>query len=117
VPGKTWFTSRHHRETPHRIEQGEADVGIVWTTEVVHAKREGRAVEGVAIPAPYNQEQQVGYAIGVLADARNPDNAWLYMKYLASEAAQNIYASYGFGKAAEAELRPQPLADAMQAAK
>jgi hypothetical protein len=23
VPGKTWFTARHHRETPHRIENGK----------------------------------------------------------------------------------------------
>ena len=37
VPDKTWFTVRHHRETPHRIENGLADVGIVWTTEVKHA--------------------------------------------------------------------------------
>jgi hypothetical protein len=27
VEGKTWFTSRHHRETPDLIEKGEADVG------------------------------------------------------------------------------------------
>jgi ABC-type molybdate transport system, periplasmic component len=52
VPGKTWFTSRHHRETPYRIEKGEADVGIVWTTEVKHAQAQGRPVEGVAIPPP-----------------------------------------------------------------
>jgi hypothetical protein len=55
VPGKTWFTSRHHRETPHRLENGEADVGIVWATEVAYAKKEGRPIEGVAIPAPYNK--------------------------------------------------------------
>ncbi|MCW9012679.1 MAG: substrate-binding domain-containing protein [Gammaproteobacteria bacterium] len=41
-PGKTWFTARHHRETPHRIENNQADVGIVWTTEVAYAKAEGR---------------------------------------------------------------------------
>ena len=52
IEGRTWFTSRHHRETPQRIENGEADVGIVWTTEVAHAKAEGRAIAGVAIPAP-----------------------------------------------------------------
>ena len=26
VEGKTWFTSRHHRETPHRIEQGDRGI-------------------------------------------------------------------------------------------
>ncbi len=63
VEGKTWFTARHHRETPHRIENGQADVGIVWTSEVKHAQAENRAIEGVAIPAPYNKQDKVGYAI------------------------------------------------------
>jgi len=104
IPGKTWFTSRHHRETPYRIENGEADVGIVWTTEVVHAKREGRKVEGVAIAAPLNKQNKVGYAIGILKEGRNQKNAQRYLDYLASDAAQNIYASYGFVKADKAEL-------------
>ncbi|NOX93139.1 MAG: ABC transporter substrate-binding protein, partial [Gammaproteobacteria bacterium] len=84
VPGKTWFTVRHHRETPYRIENGEADVGIVWTTEVVHARAEGRNVEGVAIPAPLNKESRVGYAIGKLSEAKNSENADRFLAYLAS---------------------------------
>lgn len=109
VEGKTWFTARHHRETPHRIENNEADVGIVWTTEVVHAKKEGRKIDGVAIPAPYNKADKVGYAIGILNNGRNKTNAQRYMNYLATDAAQNIYASYGFGKASQAELTISPL--------
>lgn len=116
IAGKTWFTSRHHRETPHRIENGEADVGIVWTTEVVHAKREGRKVDGVAIPAPYNKEDKVGYAIGILNDGRNQKNARQYLEYLATANAQEIYASYGFGKATDAELKIKPIPEAKQAA-
>ena len=98
VPGKTWFTSRHHRETPHRIENGEADVGIVWTTEVAHAKADGRKIDGVAIPAPYNKQDKVAYAIGKLKEGRNQANADRYLAYLASNDAQNIYAKYGFIK-------------------
>jgi len=109
VPGKTWFTSRHHRETPHRIEQGEADVGIVWTTEVVHAKKEGRKVDGVAIPEPFNKQDKVGYAIGVLGNGRNQDNAARYLAYLATDDAQNIYSKYGFGRASKAELTPKAI--------
>ncbi len=116
IAGKTWFTSRHHRETPHRIENGEADVGIVWTTEVVHAKREGRKVDGVAIPAPYNKEDKVGYAIGILNDGRNQKNARQYLEYLATANAQEIYASYGFGKATDVELKIKPIPEAKQAA-
>ena len=111
VPGKTWFTSRHHRETPHRIENGEADVGIVWTTEIAHAKAEGRAIEGVAIPAPLNKQDEVNYAIGSLQDGRNPYTATRFLSYLGSDAAQSIYASYGFVRATDRELKLKPLAD------
>lgn len=109
VESKTWFTSRHHRETPHRIENGEADVGIVWTTEVVHAKAEGRKIDGVAIPAPYNKQDKVGYAIGVLNTGRNAENAKRYLEYLATEEAQAIYEKYGFVRASAEELAMKPL--------
>ncbi len=109
VEGKTWFTSRHHRETPHRIENGEADVGIVWTTEVAYAKQQGRPIEGVPIPAPLNKQDKVGYAIGPLSKAKNSDNAKRFLSYLATEQAQNIYAAYGFVPATADELVLKPL--------
>jgi ABC-type Fe3+ transport system substrate-binding protein len=109
VDGKTWFTSRHHRETPDRIEKGEADVGIVWTTEVVHAKAQGRKIDGVAIPAPLNQQDKVGYAIGGLKTGRNPYNAMRYLAYLGTPEAQAIYAKYGFISATDAELKIKPI--------
>ena len=109
VPGKTWFTARHHRETPDRIEKGTADVGIVWTTEVVEAKKHGRKIDGVAIPAPLNKADKVGYAIGVLSTGRNQDNGRAYLDYLATERAQEIYASYGFVTASAEELALKPI--------
>jgi len=109
IEGKTWFTSRHHRETPDRIENGEADVGIVWTTEVVHAKAEGRPIDGVAIPAPLNKIDKVNYAIGTMNNGRNTDNAARYLSYLASNEAQAIYESYGFIRATSEELSLKPL--------
>lgn len=109
VDGKTWFTSRHHRETPQRIEEGTADVGIVWTTEVKEALRTGRNVEGVAIPAPLNKEAKVAYAIGKLNKGKNQKNADRFLSYLATDAAQEIYASYGFLKASPEELKIKAL--------
>lgn len=109
IEGKTWFTTRHHRETPHRIENGKADVGIVWTTEIIEATREGRAIEGVAISDEYNQGDKVGYAIGILNTGKNQKNAQRYLDYLSTDAAQSIYASYGFVKASAAELEMKPL--------
>lgn len=104
VPNKTWFTARHHRETPYRIENNEADVGIVWTTEVKHAMTEGRNVEGVAIAAPYNKQGKVGYAIGRLNEGRNNDNAAKFLAYLATDEAQAIYEKYGFVRASKEDL-------------
>jgi ABC-type molybdate transport system substrate-binding protein len=109
VKGKTWFTQRHHRETPNRIESGEADVGIVWTTEVIEAKKHGRKVEGVAIPAPLNKGGKVGYAIGVLKSGRNQANGMHYVGYLKTKAAQAIYAKYGFVSASDSELNYKPI--------
>jgi ABC-type molybdate transport system substrate-binding protein len=109
VEGKTWFTSRHHRETPDRIEKGEADVGIVWVTEVVHAKAEGRPIDGIEIPAPLNKLDKVNYAIGIMKNGRNADNAARYLAYLATDEAQAIYESYGFIRATSDELAPKPL--------
>ena len=111
VPEKTWFTSRHHRETPDRIEKGEADVGIVWTTEVVHAKATERKVDGVSIPAPLNKESKVGYAIGKLKAGKNQKNADAFLAYLATDQAQDIYAKYGFGKASAEERKLKPLSE------
>ena len=109
IANKTWFTSRHHRETPYRIEKGEADVGIVWATEVAYAKSLGRKVEGVEIPAPYNKQDKVGYAIGAYKEGRNQKNAERFLAYLTTDDAQNIYAKYGFIKASKDELTLKPL--------
>lgn len=109
VPGKTWFTSRHHRETPDRIESGEADVGIVWTTEVVEAKKQSRKIDGVVIPAPYNKAEKVGYAIGKLSKAKNQAAADAFLNYIGTDEAQDIYAKYGFVPASAAERKLKPL--------
>jgi ABC-type molybdate transport system substrate-binding protein len=109
VEDKTWFTSRHHRETPDRIEKGEADVGIVWATEVVHAKAEGRPIDGVPIPTPLNKIDKVNYAIGIMLNGRNAENAARYQAYLATPEAQAIYKNYGFIGASEDELKPSSL--------
>lgn len=109
IEGRTWFTARHHRETPERIENGMADVGIVWTTEIIEAKKHGRKIDGVAIPAPLNKSDVVGYAIGALKTGRNPDNARRYLEYLTTDEAQDIYAKYGFVKASAEELKLRPL--------
>lgn len=112
VANKTWFTERHHRETPERIEKGEADVGIVWATEVAHAKATGRKVDGVAISAPLNKQDKAGYVVGAYKDGRNAKNAAAFLAYLSTDEAQNIYAKYGFVKASADDLKAKAIPDA-----
>jgi ABC-type molybdate transport system substrate-binding protein len=109
VPGKTWLTQRYQEETPQRIENGKADVGLVWATDVVVAKSQGRNIDGVPIAAPHNKADKVAYVIGILKDAKNPANAQLYINYLRTRRAQQIYGKYGFVGASEQELEPQPF--------
>jgi ABC-type molybdate transport system substrate-binding protein len=109
VPGKTWFTKRYSQEIPYRIENGKADVGIVWASEVIEAKRQGRNVDGVPIAAPYNKANKVVYAIGILNDAKNQSNAQLYLSYLRTRRAQKIYGKYGFTGASAEELEYKSL--------
>ena len=90
-----------------RIEKGEADVGIVWATEVVHAKAEGRPLDGIAIAAPLNQQDKVNYAIGIMTNGRNAENAARYLAYLGTDDAQSIYGKYGFIRATTEELTPK----------
>ncbi len=109
IKDKTWFTSRHHRETPIRLLQGKTDVGLVWTTEITYQQKIGRKIEGVDIPAPYNMADKVAYVIGSLKTARNPYNAVRFLSFLGTDKAQNIYARHGFIKASQRELRLKPL--------
>ncbi len=109
IKGKTWFTSRHHRETPIRLLEGKTDVGVVWTTEITYQQEIGRNIEGVDIPAPYNMGHKVAYAIGALKAGRNPYNAMRFLSFLGTDEAQNIYAKHGFIKATQEELKLKPL--------
>ncbi len=94
---------------PPRLETDEADVDIVWATEVAYARREERPVDGVKIPAPLNKQDKVGYAIGPMLNGRNMSSAKNFLGYLATSAAQNIYAGYGFLPATAKELKLKAL--------
>lgn len=80
-------------------------MGIVWDSEVAHAKAEGRKIDGVAINAPYNKQDNVSYAFGIMSKARNTGNAESFLKYLGTPKAQKIYQSYGFLTATSDELK------------
>lgn len=92
--GSTYLTRIHHRESPLRILLGNSDVAPVWTSEVVYQKMIGHPVEEVKIP----QEQNIRstYRAGRLKNAPRPEAADLFMEYLVSGEAKEIYKKYGF---------------------
>lgn len=74
-----------------KVTSGEADVGIVYATDVKAAA--GRA-EGVTIPEDLNVIAT--YPIAVTKEAANPAGAEAFVRYVASRDGQAILAEYGF---------------------
>jgi molybdate transport system substrate-binding protein len=74
-----------------RVQLGEADVGIVYVTDVLAAE----GVEGVDLAA--GEQVTASYPAAVLADAANPDVAAAFVAFLTSPEAQAVLARLGFG--------------------
>jgi len=104
-----WFTSVHHRETPERILAGKSDTGIVWVTETQQAKRAGMKIDGVKLPPEDSLRDEVSYAIGAMTGSPHKAAAEAYLVFLATPAAQDAYAAYGFVKAKPEELKLRPI--------
>ena len=94
--GETLLTTVHHRETPERLLNGQADAGPVWATEIAHARRRGKSLEGIDIGPDLDQRDRVRYYACPLKDGRNQENGRHFVSFLRSRQAQKIYARYGF---------------------
>jgi ABC-type Fe3+ transport system substrate-binding protein len=94
--GETLLTTVHHRETPERILNGQADVGPVWATEIDHIRRSGLPLEGVDVGPDLDQRDRVEYYACPLKNGRNPKNGCRFLEFLQSMEAQRIYRRYGF---------------------
>lgn len=92
--GSTYLTRIHHRESPLRILLGNSDVAPVWTSEVIYQKMIGHPVQEVEIPQ--KQNIKASYLAGRLKNAPRPEAADLFMEYLTSDEAKEIYKRYGF---------------------
>ena len=74
-----------------KIELGEADAGIVYTTDVTAA---GSQVQGVPIPDADNVVAT--YPIVAVKGSKNPDVANAFIAYVVSTGGQATLASFGF---------------------
>lgn len=92
--GTTYLTRIHHRESPLRILLGDSDVAPVWTSEVVYQKMIGHPVDEIEIP--HDQNIRSTYKAGRLKNSPRPEAADLFMEYLISDEAKEVYKKYGF---------------------
>jgi molybdate transport system substrate-binding protein len=74
-----------------KIELGEADAGIVYTTDITAA---GSKVQGVPIPAASNVSAT--YPIVAVKGTRYPAAASAFIAYVLSSTGQSMLATFGF---------------------
>ena len=89
------------RRVVAKIALGEADVGIVYRTDVTPDVIEDIRV----IPLPAGVSPQAEYPIAPLQDAQTPDLAQAFIDFVLSDAGADILAEWDFGI-------PEPEADA-----
>jgi ABC-type molybdate transport system substrate-binding protein len=103
VAPNVWFTTVHHREIPDGIKAGKTDVGIVWATEYLNARKQGIAIDMVAIDKAASMEDEVVYVAAAITTAPHAALGRHFVEWLLSDAAQAAYAGWGFIGASPAE--------------
>lgn len=77
-----------------KIELGEVDAGLVYTTDAVSA---GDRVEGIDFPEAEAEEAVNDYPIGVLSGAQEPEAAQAWVDLVLSETGAATLDEAGFG--------------------
>jgi len=78
------------RQVLLKVELGEADAGIVYSTDALATKDLGT----ISIPEAF--QPGVLYSMGILKEARNGVNAQAFFDFVLSEKGQAILQSWGF---------------------
>jgi molybdate transport system substrate-binding protein len=68
--GAAVLTEIHHRQTPTRILNGQADAGVTWASEVRFPESIGNPIQGIDIPA--NQNTTAIYSGAVMQGRHTP---------------------------------------------
>jgi molybdate transport system substrate-binding protein len=79
------------RQVVAKVQLGEADAGIVYTSDAVAAPE----LPTIEIPAEMNVIAE--YPIASLAAAKNPDLAAAFVEYVLSPEGQAVLQKWGFG--------------------
>lgn len=80
------------RQVALKVQLGEADAAVVYTTDVTPTLRP--LVRVIALPTRFNQN--ASYPIGVLKGSASPDAAQAFVNYVQSAAGQSVLKKWGF---------------------
>lgn len=97
--GQTTLTQIHHRQTPLFLMQGLGVAGVTWKSEAIFQEQAGHPIEHVDIPANHNTTAI--YAAGLVKGALHPEAGKLWLQFLRSPTALEIFERYGFKKVPE----------------
>lgn len=73
------------------VESGDADAGIVYATDAMSAKK-----AKIIASAPEGSCAKVIYPAGIIKDSPHPKEAMLFLEYLSSSEAAEVFRKYGF---------------------
>lgn len=91
---ETVLTRIHHRQSPLFLMLGRADAGITWESEALFQEEVGHPISHVRIPPDLNA---TGVYAGAIANgAPHPDAARLWLAFLRTPAAVEVFEHYGF---------------------
>jgi ABC-type molybdate transport system substrate-binding protein len=93
--GEASWTQIHHRQTPLWILQDKVDAGVTWLSEIRFQQRIGHPIGLVSIAPEHNQKGIEAAAL--VKRARHPETARAWLRFLQSDIARRIIASYGMG--------------------
>ncbi len=92
--GSTILTQIHHRQTPLWLMQGRAQAGVTWRSEAMFQEQAGNPIEDVRIPP--EQNATAIYAGALVKAAPHPEAGKLWLDFIRSPRALEIFARYGF---------------------
>lgn len=73
------------------VETGNVEAGMVYSTDA-QVSKQVRIIE----TAPINSHSPIIYPVAIVKDSKKPEAAQNFIKFLLSDAAQNVFTNYGF---------------------
>ena len=84
--------ARNVRQALDYVARGEVDAGLVYATDAAIMKEKVEVAAEIPTPAP------IFYPVALIEDSRNRELAEAFAKFLGSDAAQGVFARYGFSR-------------------